>query len=55
MSYNEGIGIYNQPPCYSIMCECGVTVTGTSENGLHSLLKRHKDKGKFHLEYKEKE
>ena len=55
MTYNEGIPIYNLPPCYSIKCECGVTVTGTSEKGLSSLMKRHIEKGTIHLEYKEKQ
>ena len=52
MSYNEGLGYVNTPPTFSIQCECGVIIGGTSEKGLHSLLKRHKEKGTFHQEYK---
>lgn len=55
MSYNEGIGFVNTPPAYSIQCECGLIIGGTSEKGVHSLLKRHKEKGIFHQEYKEKQ
>lgn len=51
MSYNEGLGYVNTPPTFSIQCECGVTIGGVSEKGLHSLLKRHKDKGIFHDEW----
>ena len=55
MSYNEGIGTINTPPQYSVVCECGVIIGGTAERGVHTLLSRHKEKGIFHLEYKEKE
>lgn len=55
MSYNEGIPIINTPPTYSIVCECGLTIGGTSEKGLYTLLNKHKEKGIFHQEYKEKE
>ena len=55
MSYNEGVPIINTPPAYSITCECGLTIGGTAEKGIHTLLKRHKEKGIFHEEYKEKQ
>ena len=55
MSYNEGISFVNTPPAFSIQCECGLIIGGISEKGLHSLLKRHKEKGIFHQEYKEKQ
>jgi hypothetical protein len=55
MTYNEGIGFVNTPPAFSIQCECGLIIGGISEKGLHSLLKRHKEKGIFHQEYKEKQ
>ena len=54
MSFMEPPGFVNTPPAYSIQCECGLIIGGTSEKGLHSLLKRHKEKGIFHQEYKEK-
>jgi hypothetical protein len=51
MSYNEGVSYVNVPPAYSVQCECGVIIGGISEKGLHSLLKRHKEKGIFHDEW----
>lgn len=54
MSYNEGIGYINNPPNYSVECECGLIIGGTAEKGVHTLLKKHQEKGIFHLEYKEK-
>jgi len=55
MSYNEGIGYISSPPNYSVVCECGLTIGGTAEKGVHTLLSKHKEKGIFHLEYKEKQ
>jgi len=57
LNYAKARGIGEVPlhyPAYSIQCECGIIIGGTSEKGLHSLLKRHKEKGIFHQEYKEK-
>jgi hypothetical protein len=50
MSYNEGIGYINNPPNYSVQCECGLIIGGTAEKGVHTLLKKHKEKGIFHEE-----
>jgi hypothetical protein len=44
-----------ESPSFSYRCECGIMVTGNSENGLHTLIARHQQKGKIHLEYKEKQ
>jgi hypothetical protein len=55
MSYNEGIGYISSPPNYSVVCECGLIIGGTAEKGVHTLLNKHKEKGIFHLEYKEKQ
>ena len=47
---------YSEPPHYAKTCNCGVVISGTSEKGLQSLIKRHKEKGSIHLEWeKEKE
>jgi hypothetical protein len=51
MSYNEGIPTINTPPQYSVVCECGITIGGTAEKGVHTLLKKHKEKGVFHSEW----
>ena len=49
---NEAFYTYTgEPPHYSKVCNCGVTITGTSEKGLQSLIKRHKEKGPIHLEW----
>ena len=42
-----------ESPSFSYRCECGIMITGNSENGLHTLIARHQQKGKIHLEYKE--
>ncbi len=53
---NEGIYTYNEPPHYSKSCNCGITIIGSSEKGLQSLIKRHIEKGSIHLEWeKEKQ
>lgn len=41
----------SEPPHYSITCECGITISGTSERGLSSLLKRHKKDGVLHTQW----
>jgi hypothetical protein len=51
MSYNEGIGYISSPPFYSVECECGLTIGGTAEKGVYTLLKKHKEKGIFHDEW----
>jgi len=43
----------SEPPHYSYACECGVTISGTSEKGLNALLKRHKKDGVIHKEWEE--
>ena len=43
---------YNESPHYSKTCNCGVTIIGASERGLHTLIKRHEEKGSIHLEWK---
>ena len=40
-----------ESPGFSYRCDCGIAITGNSEKGLHTLIKRHKEKGIFHLEY----
>lgn len=41
-----------ESPSFSYRCDCGIMITGQSEKGLHTLIKRHKEKGIFHQEYK---
>ena len=41
-----------ESPSFSVRCECGLMITGQSEKGLHTLLRRHKEKGAFHLEFR---
>ena len=50
MNY-EGVGYINNPPNYSVVCECGLSIGGTAEKGVHTLLKKHKEKGIFHQEW----
>ena len=38
-------------PGFTYICDCGLGITGQSEKGLHTLMKRHREKGIFHLEY----
>jgi hypothetical protein len=45
-----------ESPSFSYRCECGLMITGQSEKGLQTLVKRHREKGSIHLEWeKEKE
>ena len=39
------------PPEYGMTCHCGMRITGTNEKGVVSLLKKHFDKGEYHLAY----
>jgi hypothetical protein len=48
---NEQAGYFQTPPHYSKVCNCGITVIGSSEKGLQSLIKRHIEKGPIHLEW----
>ena len=48
---SEPILYYQDPPHYSKVCNCGITIIGSSEKGLQSLIKRHKEKGPIHLEW----
>jgi len=41
----------NESPAYSFYCVCGLAITGQSEKGLHTLIRRHREKGIFHLEH----
>ena len=41
----------NERPSYSFYCVCGLAITGQSEKGLHTLIRKHREKGIFHLEY----
>ena len=40
-----------ESPNFTITCQCGIAITGQSEKGVHTLLRKHKEKGPFHLEY----
>ena len=42
------------PPNYSLTCECGMTIQGQSEKGTVSLIKRHVEKGVYHLDWLKK-
>ncbi len=41
----------DRPPEYGITCECSMRITGTNENGVISLMKRHIESGVFHTGY----
>ena len=41
----------DRPPEYSLTCNCGMRITGTNENGVISLLKRHIESGVYHTGY----
>ena len=43
-----------ESPGFSYLCLCGLAISGQSEKGLHTLMKRHKEKGIFHLEWEGK-
>ena len=40
-----------ESPSFSYRCECGLMITGQSEKGLQTLVKRHREKGSIHLEW----
>lgn len=40
-----------ESPGFSYRCECNLIITGNSEKGVHSLLKKHRERGIFHCEY----
>ena len=41
----------DRPPEFTLTCNCGMRITGTNENGVISLLKRHIESGVFHTGY----
>ena len=55
MKIIQPVDFVNTPPAYSIECECGLIIGGIAEKGIHTLLKKHKEKGIFHKEYTEKQ
>lgn len=40
-----------ESPGFSYLCECGISITGQSEKGLHTLVRNHRQYGVFHCEY----
>ena len=47
----KGEAMIDRPPEYQMTCNCGMRITGTNENGLISLIKRHLDTGTWHSAY----
>ncbi len=41
----------DSPPEFQLTCNCGIKISGTNENGVISLLKRHIESGVFHTGY----
>jgi len=41
----------DSPPEFQLTCNCGIRISGTNENGVISLLKRHIESGVFHTGY----
>ena len=41
----------DRPPEYQLTCNCGMRISGTNENGVISLLKKHIETGQFHTGY----
>ena len=41
----------DRPPEFQVTCNCGMRISGTNENGVISLLKRHMESGVFHTGY----
>ena len=41
----------DRPPEYQLTCNCGMRISGTNENGVISLLKKHIESGQFHTGY----
>jgi hypothetical protein len=40
-----------EAPYYSLVCSCGIRITGNSEKGLVSLVKRHIESGAIHMQW----
>jgi hypothetical protein len=47
----KGEAMIDTPPGYGITCNCGMRISGTNENGVISLMKRHLETGKYHTAY----
>jgi hypothetical protein len=47
----KGEAMIDSPPEYGITCNCGMRISGTNENGVISLMKRHLESGKYHTAY----
>jgi hypothetical protein len=41
----------DSPPEFQVTCNCGMKISGTNENGVISLLKRHIESGVYHTGY----
>ena len=41
----------DSPPEFQVTCNCGMRISGTNENGVISLLKRHIESGVYHTGY----
>ena len=41
----------DRPPEFTIVCDCGMKITGTNEKGTISLINKHFETGEFHREY----
>ena len=41
----------DSPPEFQVTCNCGMRISGTNENGVISLLKRHIESDVFHTGY----
>lgn len=44
----------DRPPEYCLTCNCGMRVSGTNENGVISLMRKHIESGRFHASYIER-
>jgi len=47
----RGETMIDSPPEFQLTCNCGIKISGTNENGVISLLKRHIESGVFHTGY----
>jgi hypothetical protein len=47
----RGEAMIDSPPEFQLTCNCGIRISGTNENGVISLLKRHIESGVFHTGY----
>ena len=47
----KGEAMIDSPPEFQLTCNCGIRISGTNENGVISLLKRHIESGVFHTGY----